>query len=49
LEDAAAAAYQQQQGQAGANPNPAPEQPKEEGKETADDVVDADFTDSDNK
>ena len=49
LEDAAAAAYQQQQGQAGANPNPQPEQPKEEGKETADDVVDADFTDSDNK
>ena len=46
LEDAAAAAYQQQQGQAGANPNPAPEQPKEEGKETADDVVDADFTDA---
>lgn len=50
LEDAAAAAYQQQQqGQAGANPNPQPEQKKEEGKETADDVVDADFTDSDNK
>ena len=47
LEDAAAAAYQQQQGQAGANPQP--EQKKEEGKETADDVVDADFTDSDNK
>lgn len=49
LEDAAAAAYQQQQGQAGANSNPQPEQKKEEGKETADDVVDADFTDSDNK
>ncbi len=47
LEDAAAAAYQQQQGQAGANPQP--EQKKEEGKETADDVVDADFTDSDKK
>ncbi len=49
LEDAAAAAYQQQQGQSSANPNPQPEQKKEEGKETADDVVDADFTDSDNK
>ena len=49
LEDAAAAAYQQQQGQAGANSNPQPEQKKEEGKETADDVVDADFTDSDKK
>ncbi len=49
LEDAAAAAYQQQQGQAGAKSNPQPEQKKEEGKETADDVVDADFTDSDNK
>ena len=42
LEDAAAAAYQQQQ-QAGAQPNA--DAGKKEGNETADDVVDADFTD----
>ena len=44
LEDAAAAAYQQQQQQAGAQPNA--DAGKKEGTETADDVVDADFTDS---
>ncbi len=43
LEDAAAAAYQQQQQQAGAQPNA--DAGKKEGNETADDVVDADFTD----
>ena len=41
LEDAAAMAAQQQQGQPGPNPG----QPQEEGNQTADDVVDADFTD----
>lgn len=42
LEDAASQAYQ---AQGGANPNPGP---SPEGNETADDVVDADFTDNKN-
>ena len=41
LEDAAAMAAQQQQGQPGPNPGAS----QEEGNQTADDVVDADFTD----
>ena len=53
LEDAAAQAAQAQQaGAAGANPNPNPNPSSDaskEGHESADDVVDADFTDKNKK